>query len=635
MKKWYAALFAFFALWLLSASGNSNAFDTDSIQRAYVADVKNLNMAADSLWLAVCDSNLNSESVVDAFHRCRYWYKRSEAFTEYFYPGTAKLLNGPPIQEAELESGIPKIVQPEGLQVIAEFVYADSSNPLSRRDFVQAVWRFISACRWLEKLSLKQQMSDWQIMDALKLEVVRMITLGITGFDTPVSANTIQEQHVAIDGIHYYLQAVLLEIENHNSEVAHELLRSLIRGEKYLEDHSEFDSFDRMVFIRDFANPLYADLIRSCDTLQIQWPKTPTAIRRTAKNIFEKDAMDPWFYARDNRPELQRIEVAELGKLLFFDPVLSGDRERACASCHRPELGFSDGKPTSLGFSGSTSLKRNSPTLLNVAFQATYFFDGRVNFLEDQIRRVVNNTNELHGNFSFSISILKKSKEYRALFANAFRGSRDTAISTNAIVSAISAYERTLVSNNSRFDKHIRGEGKVMSKAELRGFNLFMGKAQCATCHFLPMFSGTFPPAYIKSEMEIIGVPQFSDTTNTTVDSDFGRLMYTGLELHRFAFKTPTIRNVELTAPYMHNGVFQTLREVVDFYNKGGASGAGENFPSQTLDAAPLQLSNGEVDDLVKFLECLSDTTGLTSRPNRLPTIDDDEMNNRKIGGSY
>ncbi len=635
MKKRYIVLVLLSTLLLLSASEDAPSFNTAAVEALYVSDVKKLNVAADSLWASVSRPILNQKMVVDAFRQCRDCYKQSEGLTEYFYPNTAKLINGPAIQEAEMESGVPKIVQPEGLQVIAELVFLDSIVEAEKRRLVQTVWRFVSACRWLEKLSAKQRMLDWQIMDAMKLEVVRVFTLGVTGFDTPVSGNTTYEAAVAFEGVDNCLQLIVPTIRDHNEKIADNLLQSLKKGRKYLAEHKDFDSFNRMTFIRDYANPIYTNIVRSCEVLELQWPRIPTAIRRNAKTIFEKDAMDPWFYARDNRTELQRKEVAELGQLLFFDPILSGDQQRACASCHRPELAFADGLPTSVAFSTGKALKRNSPTILNAAFQASYFFDGRVNFLEDQIRQVVNNNEELHGDFSLSIGLLKTSAEYRRLFAYAFRGSRDTAISTNAIVSAISAYERTLVSNDSKFDKHIRGEGNFMTKAEVLGFNIFMGKAQCGTCHFLPMFNGTFPPFYTKSESEIIGVPLVSDTSKPAVDPDLGRLLFSGLELHRFAFKTSGLRNVGITAPYMHNGVFKTLREVVDFYNRGGAAGVGEDLPTQTLSATPLDLKANEIDALVKFMECITDTTGLTHRPTRLPEFKNDELNKRKIGGTY
>lgn len=635
MKKWYAAIIIFSALMLSAVSRNSQSFQTDAIVTQYVNDVKSLNAAADSLLSSVSSTSTNRNDIVKSFQRCRYWYKRAEALTEYFYPGTAKLLNGPAVPEEEMESGIPKVVQPEGLQVIAEFVYADSLNEEGKREMIPVIWRFISACRWLEKLSAKQQMQDWQVMDAMKLEIVRIFSLGITGFDTPVSGNTMHESAVALEGVNSYLQVIVPDIRSRDTKTADELIRKLNSAIKYLNGHEDFNSFDRMKFIRDYANPAYGSIIRACEVLDLQWPKIPSATNRKAKSIFEKDAMNPWFYARDGREEMKRPEVASLGQLLFFDPILSGDQQRACASCHQPDLGFTDARVTSLAFSGNGNVNRNSPTIINAAFQASYFYDVRTKFLEDQIRQVVNNNNELHGDFSSSISLLKTSKEYRSLFAQAFRGTRDTAISSNAIVSAIAAYERTLVSNNSKFDRHIRNEGNFLSKAEVLGFNLFMGKAQCGTCHFLPMFNGTVPPAFTKSETEVIGVPFVSDTSKPAIDTDFGRLLFSGLELHRFAFKTPGLRNVALTAPYMHNGVFRTLREVVDFYNRGGAAGAGESLPNQTLSDERLGLTVTETDALIKFMECLTDTAGLTSRPVRLPEFENEELNRRKIGGLY
>ena len=157
----------------------------------------------------------------------------------------------------------------------------------------------------------------------------------------------------------------------------------------------------------------------------------------------------------------------------------------------------------------------------------------------------------------------------------------------------------------------------AISPSERRGFNLFMGKAACATCHFPPLFGGTLPPAFQESEPEVIGVPR-AKTRRTVVDGDPGVFGLDSLPLHRHAFKTPSVRNVALTAPYMHNGAFRTLREVVDFYDRGGGNGGGMLLPNQTLSAERLRLSAREKRDLVAFLRALTDS-GHTEPETRTP----------------
>ena len=152
------------------------------------------------------------------------------------------------------------------------------------------------------------------------------------------------------------------------------------------------------------------------------------------------------------------------------------------------------------------------------------------------------------------------------------------------------------------------------SSEERLGFNLFMGKGLCGTCHFAPLFNGTVPPAYTQTESEVIGVPSRAVTRNASIDPDVGRIAITRRPTQRHAFKTPTLRNVELTAPYMHNGVYRTLEEVLDFYNRGGGAGIGSEVPNQTLPFDKLNLTSAEQRAIIVFLRTLTDTTGLTGR---------------------
>jgi cytochrome c peroxidase len=175
---------------------------------------------------------------------------------------------------------------------------------------------------------------------------------------------------------------------------------------------------------------------------------------------------------------------------------------------------------------------------------------------------------------------------------------------------ALAAYMRSLVRLDSRFDRAMRGEEAVLAVDERRGFNLFMGKARCGTCHFAPLFNGTVPPGYTESEVEIIGVPV--STRGQVLDPDRGAGASDKAPLHDFAFKTPTVRNVVVSAPYMHNGVFRTLAEVVDFYDAGGGAGLGLDVPNQTLPADSLHLTRGEKRDLVAFMRALTDTSSAT-----------------------
>jgi cytochrome c peroxidase len=157
----------------------------------------------------------------------------------------------------------------------------------------------------------------------------------------------------------------------------------------------------------------------------------------------------------------------------------------------------------------------------------------------------------------------------------------------------------------------MRGEKAAMNDTETRGFNLFMGKGKCGTCHFVPLFSGVNPPTFTKIDAEIIGVPATNDTLNARLDTDWGKYLTHKIPLHKNAFKTPTLRNIALTAPYMHNGVFKTLEDVIDFYDRGGGAGLGLELENQTLPAEKLNLSKWEKEAIISFLETLTDTSSL------------------------
>ncbi len=189
---------------------------------------------------------------------------------------------------------------------------------------------------------------------------------------------------------------------------------------------------------------------------------------------------------------------------------------------------------------------------------------------------------------------------------------------------------------NSRFDKSISGRFDELSNDEKAGFNIFMGKAQCGSCHFLPLFNGLLPPNYVETEWESIGVPERSNSTIKKLDSDIGRYGIIPAEIFKHSFKTPTLRNIALTSPYMHNGAFNTLDEVIDFYDRGGGKALGYVVENQTLSDRPLNLSTKEKFQLKSFLESLTDTIGLTTIPSSLPLFNDNpNLINRPIGGDY
>lgn len=300
-------------------------------------------------------------------------------------------------------------------------------------------------------------------------------------------------------------------------------------------------------------------------------------------------------YVPDENPMTQA--KIELGKLLYFDPRLSKDNTISCATCHNPYHGFADPKPTSGGIGGAFGT-RNSPTVINRLFSAEQFWDGRADDLELQAHGPLTNPVEMgmpsHEHVVKNCSLIRG---YRHYFENAF-GSNE--VTMPKIAQAIASYERTVLSGDSPFDRYTAGDQGAMSAAAVRGMELFNGKANCKACHAGFNFTD--------ESYHNLGVGMDNPKP------DLGRYEITKVESDKGAFKTPTLRNVAESAPYMHDGSEPTLRTTVEFYNKGG-------LKNQWLsdEIKPLNLSEQEIDDLVAFLHALTGEVTNALPPESLP----------------
>lgn len=277
-----------------------------------------------------------------------------------------------------------------------------------------------------------------------------------------------------------------------------------------------------------------------------------------------------------------------LGKQLFFDPALSRDSTLSCASCHRPELAFTDGQARATGIEGRTGI-RNVPTLANVAYQPYYLYEGGVPTLEMQILVPI----QEHAEFDFNIlriaDRINLQPDYVASSWEAYGRNPDPFVITRAIAT----FERSLISGESRYDVYVRGDHNALSDQEKKGMDLFFSdRTHCAACHAGFNFTDY----------------SFNNNGLDTVYEDPGRFRLTGVEADRAMFKVPSLRNVALTYPYMHDGSLTTLEEVIDHYNAGG-----KNHPHQSALIRPLHLNENEKKALRKFLEALTDLTFVTS----------------------
>ncbi|MBL0102694.1 MAG: hypothetical protein IPP51_02330 [Bacteroidetes bacterium] len=533
----------------------------------------------------------------------------------------------------EEDDEITPLVPLEGLQYAEQILYGDSLE-FKRKVLKNVVDNvFLLVDRMPESFG-NLEMRENHIWEAFQYELIRQFMLGFANAETPDSKNGVRESAAVLQGMKDMLLAMYPNPEGDALMQLNDIYRLLDRSVAYLRNvKGDANYFE---YYTQYYNELSGQLGYTRNSVVKESNDYGLmAINLQVRSIFDAHAFNSHYFVPGKTNRNDRA-VAELGQVLFFDPALSANNLRACSSCHQPGKAFTDGLPLSQSFEPGKFLKRNAPTLVNSVLQRKLFHDGRSFTFEDQAGQVMSNPLEMHNDFSAVAVKLKNSEEYKKLFREAYFGTEDTQITNRSILQAIAEYERTLIGMNSRFDKTISGREFVMNQDEINGFNLYMGKAACASCHFIPLFNSAVPPEYVETEWEIVGTPSAKLTNPRELDDDLGRYNVIGVDIFRHAFKTPTLRNVAITGPYMHNGVFRTLDEVIEFYNDGGGIGLGYDVPFQTLSEDSLHLTSTEKFELISFLQSLTDTVDITSVPNKLPRFQDgNPLNERVVGGQY
>lgn len=589
-------------------------------------------------------NKIDSNELRNEFIMCRKAYKQVEFFLAYFDPEAVKAnINGAPLPSLEPNAPGVNVLAPSGLQILDELLFEATSDWDAPK--ITSLMHDLKADA--HNLYLVQKASniyDRHVFEALRSGLLRIFTLGVTGFDTPSSGVAIDEAKTGFESMFNTYKFYAPHIRKQNEKLADNITNHFETAIEWLTNNNDFDSFDRLTFLKTYINPIYNDLLDAQLALGVETIYETTSLKipinYNSGNLFDEDFLNPYFYVKLSKKE-DNDKVRELGKTLFFDPVLSGNGKRACASCHDPQKGFADGVAKSMAFDFQGDVGRNAPTVINAAYATKFFHDMRSENLDAQIEQVVLNPKEFHTNYIDITKKLKQSEEYVQLFKEAFPGyEQDGYIFKSTVSFALASYIISLKSFNSPFDQYVRGETAQIADDVKRGFNLFMGKAACGTCHFAPVFNGNVPPNYQDSESEVLGVTKDDDLEHAELDQDLGRIAnkkpQDEAEFMRHAFKTPTVRNIELTAPYMHNGAYKTLEKVMDFYNKGGGAGLGLNVHNQTLPFDSLALNQQEVNDIIAFMKSLTDTAGITSIPETLPQFKNQPLwNTRQIGGEY
>lgn len=560
-----------------------------------------------------------------------FWYRYSE-------PVMYRKLNGP--LPVEWETEVFEKYEPPYRRTGAGLSLAEQylDEPMPRSDsLLRLIDSSLLALQTFQADSITRELKQPQpFYFANRLFLLNLASVYTTGFECPDTTVLIQELRAMAVATGEIYTAYNTSFQQYPlSEAYLDLYAQFV---KMLDSASTtFYGFDHYHMIRTYVEPLFRmnqALIRKYGFYSrslVDYTLNDQAESIFNKTLYAGQQAKGIYALVDDEKLLSQIRAT--GKLLFYDPILSGNNLRSCASCHKSAQFFTDtAVKTALQYDSTLRLPRNTPSLVNVVYNHLLMLDGKHLTLQDQAKAVTTNPVEMGAT---AAELVKKVMQVPA-YRNAFRKwmkytPEEKEPGMDHIVAAITLYYSAFSQGLSPFDEAMMGKRELTAE-QIRGFNLFMGKAQCGTCHFVPLFNGVKPP-YTGSEFEILGVP--ADTAYHQLSDDKGRY---GLFPHPetlHAFRTPTLRNIFYTAPYMHNGVFRTLDEVIHFYDIGGGAGKGLTVPGQTLSDAPLQLSLQEKEALKAFLLSLSESVNFETAPAALPPAEQKSLNKRLPGGLY
>ncbi len=583
-------------------------------------------------------SEVAIEKIKEEIFSTRKELKKMDFWLRYLEPVLYKKINGPlPVEwETEVFEKFEKPYKREGAGLTLAALYLEEATV--EKDSLYTLLKLsLEATNVYKSDSITDQLKTYHhFFLCNRLYLLNLAAIYTTGFECPVPENVIPELRVMLAGVEELY-------ENFNKSfpttpLSENYLALYRHTVSFAEAQSaDINQFDHFTFIQEYINPLFA--MNQGFILQygvVSKSYVDYSLNKKANSIFSKN-----LYNGQNakgifhrvKDEKVLAELDRIGKLLFYDPVLSGNNLRSCASCHKPTEYFTDTLGNaSLHFNRKDRLPRNTPSLINVEYNHLIMMDGKHTSLQDQSREVITSTTELG---SDEVEMLKKvlsCQEYNQAFKEFLKHTpQEKEITYEHIVSAITLYYSKFSKAYAPFDEAMNKKATVEPLVQ-KGFNIFMSKAQCATCHFVPQFNGVKPP-YVNSEFEVLGTPE--DAAFGKLSSDEGRFKRNEAKETMHAFRTGSLRNSEYTKPYMHNGVFASLDEVIDFYNAGGGAGRGLPVPNQTLSSDSLHLTEENKQALIVFMKSLNEKVPFEKPPLALPVSRNKELNTRKVGGEY
>lgn len=616
--------------------------NTNAYTNLYIKAINDFNQQQNSLLDIINTANLEKpkdiSAVKNAIDTARLKLKAIDFWLRYFEPVAYMKINGPlPVEwENEVFEKFEKPYKREGAGLTLAELYLTEKN-ISKDSLKHLIQSSVTAMQTFGADSITSQLqTPDHFFFCNRLFLLNLAAVYTTGFECPDTNNIIPE-------LRYMLMAVNNIYTTYNKiytatplpEAYLDLYQNTITFVK--KQAPEFSNFNHFIFIKDYVNPLFAINQKLINNYGIvsksfnDYTLNDSCYSIFNKSLYTAQSAKGIFSLVDDSAVLEKIK--QTGKLLFYDPILSGNNSRSCVSCHKPEEYFTDTSlQTALQFDDSNHLTRNTPTLINVVYNHLLMLDGKHISLLDQAKDVINNPHELCSNEKVLLKKVLSCKVYNDAFKTFLKYTpEEKQVGLDHIISSITYYYSGFSNYYSAFDETMNAN-KNLNADCIKGFNLFMSKAKCATCHFVPNFNGVKPP-FISSEFEVLGIPGNSGFTK--MDNDSGRYQINPANETLHAFRTGSLRNITHTAPYMHNGVFKTLDEVLEFYNSGGGVGKKFIIHNQTLSSDSLKLNETEKQQLLAFLRSLDENIIFETPPSQLPVSTIKELNKRKVGGEY
>lgn len=622
------------------------SFKDDSKQNAYTniyyAGLKALGKTQSMLMATIETADFSNpqhmESVRFQLHNARLRMKGVDIWLRYLDPLQYKKINSPlPVEwETEVFEKFEKPYKRDGAGFTLAELYLEEEH-IDKDSLRRLVEAAISATLSYRADSITNELKTYHhFFLCNRLHLLNLAAIYTTGFECPDVEQVVPELRSMMSdakGIYIAFNQTFPEtpltakyLSLYDSAIA------FVNAQP-----ADYSQFDHYTFIRNYANPLFAlnqQMIR--DYKVVTRSTVDYSLSKEVSSVFDKNL----YYGQSTKGIFLRVrdeavlaEIDSLGKKLFYDPMLSLNNERSCASCHKPTEFFTDTvASTAFHFDHKGSLPRNTPTLINAQYNHLAMLDGKHISLQNQVKDVINNPTEMNCDEKEILKKVMSCKDYKVVLKQLLKLTpQEKEVTIDHISSALTYYYSKYSKYYSPFDEAMNKQAEASANVK-EGFNLFMSKAQCATCHFVPQFNGVKPP-YIGSEFEVLGVP--ADTLYKKLSDDKGRYNVNPAKETLHAFRTGTVRNAAKTAPYMHNGVFKTLEQVIDFYDGGGGAGRGLQVDNQTLSSDSLKLTVMDKSNLIAFIKALDENIVFEQTPEKLPASKNKKLNQRIVGGTY